>query len=250
MAASIFDGLGQLINSGFGANIAKRLGEPEQNISRGLQAGSTSILAGIANKSGDAGAMKQVYDLISSPAADIRSIDDPAAFAEGVQSGGGIAGMSSRFLSDLFGSHSSAVNDVVAKTSGLSGQSVTQIMRFAAPLVLGFLGRHVRQGGLNLSSFTRLLSDEKSNIMRAAPAGLASALGHRRVGRPAARSRSAVPGSSSRHPSGSRIAGVRSEQAAGRRDRAVVRAGSGQRWPRSPRSRCSSRRAVVATARS
>ena len=50
-------------------------------------------------------------------------------------------------------------------------------MRFAAPLVLGFLGRHVKSAGLDLSSFTRLLSDEKSNILRAAPPGLAAALG-------------------------------------------------------------------------
>lgn len=177
MAASIFDNLGQLINQGFGSNIAKRLGEPEQNVSRGLQAGSTSILAGIANKTGDSGAMKQVFDLISSPAADVRSIDDPAAFVEGIQSGGGMSGMSGRFVADLFGSHASAVNDVVAKSSGLTAQSASSVMRFAAPLVLGFLGKHVRERGLNLSSFTRLLSDEKSNIMRTAPPGLASALG-------------------------------------------------------------------------
>jgi outer membrane protein OmpA-like peptidoglycan-associated protein len=177
MSASLFDGFGQLINSGFGANIAKQLGDPEQHVSRGLQAASTSILAGLANKSGDPGTMKQVYDLIASPAQDIASIEDPAAFAESVRSGGGIAGMSSRFLSDLFGAHVSAVNDVVAKASGLSAQSVSQMMRFAVPLVLGYLGRHVRQGGLDLNSFTRLLSDEKNTIMRAAPLGLASAMG-------------------------------------------------------------------------
>ena len=176
MSASLFDGLGQLINSGFAANIAKQLGDPEQHVSRGLEAASTSILGGLASKSGDPGAMKQVYDLISSPA-DVGSIEDAAAFVAAVQSGGGIEGMSSRFLSDLFGSRASAVNDVVAKASGLSVEGVSKIMRFAAPLVLGFLGRQVRQDGLNLDSFTRLLSDEKSSIMRAAPVGLASALG-------------------------------------------------------------------------
>src|SRR5262249_46235001 len=50
-------------------------------------------------------------------------------------------------------------------------------MRFAAPIVLGFLGRHIRTGNLDLSSFTQLLSTEKNNIMRAAPPGLAAAIG-------------------------------------------------------------------------
>ena len=174
--ASLLDNFGQLIDQGYASKVAERLGENPQNIFRGLQAGSSSILAGLANKTGDSGAMRQVFDLISSPSEAIREVD-PAAYAEQAQTGTGIGSMSSRFLADLFGNRSSAVNDVVGKASGLSLTSVSSIMRFAAPLVLGFLGRHVKAAGLDQSSFTRVLSDERGNIMRAAPPGLASALG-------------------------------------------------------------------------
>ena len=176
MAASILDNFGQLINQGYASKVAERLGEDPQNIFRGLQAASSSILAGLANKTGDSAMMRQVFDLVSSPNEAIREID-PVAYAEQADTATGIGSISNRFLSDLFGDRSSMVNDVVARASGLSLTSVSSIMRFAAPMVLGFLGRQVRSLGLDQNSFTRALADERDNIMRAAPPGLASALG-------------------------------------------------------------------------
>jgi OmpA-OmpF porin, OOP family len=176
MAASILDNFGQLIDQGYASKAAERLGESPQNVFRGLQAGSSSILAGLANKTGDSAMMRQVFDLVSSPNDSIREID-PAAYAEEAETGKGLGSVSGNFLSNLFGNRASMVNDVVARSSGLGLSSVSTIMRFAAPLVLGFLGRHVKANGLDQASFTRVLSDERPNIMRAAPAGLASALG-------------------------------------------------------------------------
>jgi outer membrane protein OmpA-like peptidoglycan-associated protein len=176
MAASILDNFGQLINQGYASKVAERLGEDPQNIFRGLQAASSSILAGLANKTGNSGMMRQVFDLVSSPNEAIREID-PVAYAEQADTATGIGSISDRFLSDLFGDRSAMVNDVVARASGLSLTSVSTIMRFAAPMVLGFIGRQVRSLGLDQNSFTRALSDERDNIMRAAPPGLASALG-------------------------------------------------------------------------
>lgn len=172
----LLDNFGQLINQGYASKVAERLGENPQNVSRGLQAGSSSILAGIANRTSDSGFMGQVFNLISSKEPAIQEID-PAAYTQEAESGTGIGAASSHFLSDLFGQRASAVHDVVARSSGLSLNSVSSIMRFAAPMVLGFLGRQVRTLGLDQSSFTRVLSEERGNIMRSAPAGLASAIG-------------------------------------------------------------------------
>lgn len=172
----LLDNFGQLINEGYASKVAERLGENPENISRGLRAGSSSILAGIANKSGDSGMMSQLFATISSSDQTVTEID-PAAYAREAESGTGIGAVTDRFLTDLFGNRGGAVNDVVARASGLSLASVSSIMRFAAPMVVGFLGHHVRTLGLDQSSFTRVLSEEKGNIMRAAPAGLAQALG-------------------------------------------------------------------------
>src|SRR5215467_4445200 len=177
MATSILDSLRQVISESAVSGIAERLGENQQNVSRGLSAGATSILAGLANKTGDSNAMRQTFDLISKPGAGAGAIADDVSLAREGKAPTELANMSSRFLGDLFGDRGSAVNNVVSEASGLRAESASSIMRFAAPIVLGFLGRHVRTGGLDLNSFTQLLSIEKNNIMRAAPPGLANALG-------------------------------------------------------------------------
>jgi len=177
MATSILDSLRQVISESAVSGIAERLGENQQNVSRGLSAGATSILAGLANKTGDSNAMRQTFDLISKPGAAAGAVADDVSLAREGKAPTELANMSSRFLGDLFGDRGSAVNNVVSEASGLRAESASSIMRFAAPIVLGFLGRHVRTGGLDLNSFTQLLSIEKNNIMRAAPPGLANALG-------------------------------------------------------------------------
>jgi OOP family OmpA-OmpF porin len=177
MAASIIDNVRQLISQNIVSNIADRLGENPDNVSRGLHAGSMSILGGLANKTDDTDTMSRVFDLISKPGAGVGALADDVALAREGKAPTELADLSSRFLSDLFGDRAPAVNAVVGEASGLKGESISSIMRFAAPIVLGFLGRHVRTSGLDLTSFRQMLSNERNNIMRAAPPGLAAALG-------------------------------------------------------------------------
>lgn len=177
MAASIIESVRQLITDNVVTTIAGRLGENPQNVSRGLTAGATSILAGLANKTSDAGAMSRVFDLIAKPGAGVGALADDVSLMREGKAPTELSNMSSRFLADLFGDRAPLINGVVGEASGLSGESASSIMRFAAPIVLGFLGRHVRSGGLDLASFTQLFSIEKNNIMRAAPPGIAAALG-------------------------------------------------------------------------
>lgn len=221
MAATILDNLRQLINQGAVSSIAERLGENPQNVQRGLSAGSTAILGGLANKTDNPVAMSQVFDLISKPGTGAGALADDVALAREGQQPTELANLSSRFLADLFGERASLVNGVVSEASGLGGQSTASIMKFAAPLVLGFLGRHVRSAGLDVQSFTRLLADSKDEIMRAAPPGLASALG---VERP----RASIPEREVALESDRRD---RSEQFIGREPVPENRAGGRWLWP-------------------
>lgn len=177
MAASIIDTLKQLITQGPASTLADKLGEDPQSVTRGLQAASTSIFAGLANKTNDAGAMSRTFDLISKPEITTTAIADDVALAREGRAPNEIGNMSARFLAELFGDRTSLVNGVVSDASGLSGQSATSVMRFAVPFALSFLGRHVRAAGLDLNGFTQLLANEKNAIMSAAPPGLSAALG-------------------------------------------------------------------------
>jgi Outer membrane protein and related peptidoglycan-associated (lipo)proteins len=183
MAASLLDTLSQLVNQGFASTVGQRLGENPENVSRGMQGASTSILGGLANKTEDSSAMNRTFSLITDPQYDFRAAMESNKLADVAQTAGNIRDASSSFLADLFGDRASMVNDVIAKSSGLSVASVSSIMQMAAPFVLGFLGRRVTENGLDINSFTTMLRNERDAIMRAAPPGLASALGFQPVER-------------------------------------------------------------------
>src|SRR5262252_5684475 len=146
MAASLLDTLRENITDNVVSGVADRLGETPQAVSRGLNGGATSILGGLAHKSGDSGFIRNVFDMISKPGAGVGAVADDVALAREGKAPTELSNMSSRFLSDLFGDRTSLVNAVVSESSGVSMESASSIMRFAAPIVLGFLGRHIRTG--------------------------------------------------------------------------------------------------------
>lgn len=174
---SLVDSLYSVATPELAGNIASRLGEPTQNVSRGLQGGMAALLLGLVRKSGDPSAMQGIYDNINTSVNDGRVLDNPSELLTATDTGSPITSLGSQFISNIFGNRSSAVNDVIARSSGLRAGVVGNLMQFAAPLVLAVLGRRVREGSLNADSFTRLITGERASIERAAPAGLASALG-------------------------------------------------------------------------
>ncbi len=175
MTTPLMDSLSQVTGRDFASKLATHLDEPEQNVTRGLGESTTSMLAGLVSKTGDSQTMQQVFGMVTNSANDGRLLDNPASLIGATNSP--LSSLGGDFTSRIFGSRSSAVNDIVAKSSGLRPASVLALMRLAAPLLLGVLGRRVRDGSLNAASFTQFLAGERDKILAAAPSGLTAALG-------------------------------------------------------------------------
>jgi OmpA-OmpF porin, OOP family len=69
------------------------------------------------------------------------------------------------------------VNDLVAKSGGVSSSSASKLLSLAAPLTLGILGKRATAQGLDASGLASTILNEKSEIAAAAPAGLSQILG-------------------------------------------------------------------------
>ena len=119
--------------------------------------------------------MRSAFNLVTDPANDGRILDNPGALVGAPE--GAMSSLGGQFLSNILGARGPAVNDVLARMSGLRVGSIASLMRLAAPLLLGVLGKRARDGGLNAGSFTRLFEDERDSIENAAPPGVAGALG-------------------------------------------------------------------------
>ena len=176
--ATLIDTVRSFMTPGLLSQASTVLGESQANVSRGLGAAVPAILAALLAKSSDAGAMRQIMDLLTD-----RSIDPSAARnpAELMGTGGlpksPLVDLARGFLSSLFDSRDAAVASAVASSAGLQPSSGSTLLGIAAPLVMSVLADRIRRDGLNATGLASLLSSERDRIMREAPAGLASLLG-------------------------------------------------------------------------
>jgi outer membrane protein OmpA-like peptidoglycan-associated protein len=151
------------------SSIAHGLGESETSVSRGMESSIATVLGGMAAKADDPGTLRNLLDLV------------PSTFREGSWSNvtGSLSNATSpwlsagrRMLSGLFGNSEGAVTDAISRESGLGSGGVSSLLTMAAPMVLGLLGKKVRDEGLTMSGLGGILRRETSTIRSALPAGL------------------------------------------------------------------------------
>ena len=139
------------------SNIAARIGESEESVSRGLEPAFASILDAMADKTNDPGVLRYMFDMIQS--ASVSSLTTAAItnLASSGAAGSPLFDMGRRLLPILFEGNQGAVAETIERASGLSSDGAARMMSLATPVVLGFLGKRVRDERMSLSDFTRLL---------------------------------------------------------------------------------------------
>jgi hypothetical protein len=82
-------------------------------------------------------------------------------------------------LRTLFAGKLNAVSELIATTSGVANTSASSLLSIAAPVVVGVLERVRARQGLNAARLSTLMMEQKEDIIKIAPEGLARALGLR-----------------------------------------------------------------------
>ena len=170
---NFIDGLKALVTPSLVTKASAALGESEATVTKGLGGALSTIFGALASKADDPGFMSTIFDMIKDPAAETNVF---GAFTAPDASSNSL---SSRFMSALFGGRTESVGRTLSAFAGINPSSATSLMSIAGPLALGYLGRTVRNGRLDVSSLTNLLLTQKSSIMKLVPAGLSSVLGIR-----------------------------------------------------------------------
>ncbi len=169
MADSIFSSLLSTLDKRNIGEIATSLGEPEQSVTTGMQASVATVLDNLTSRADDPGAIRQIVDHASNTLGDVTpsrmatAVTDPNS---PLLSGG------KRLVSSLFGNSESSVMNAISEHSGLRFSSVSSLMAMAAPMVMSFLARRVRDEGLTYGALGSILHRESSSIRSALPQGL------------------------------------------------------------------------------
>ena len=172
--ATLLDSLTSLATPAV-SRIAHRLGESDAAVARGLQTSVASVLGGLLTKSADVSGIHRIFDLITSRDNASGPVDNVSSLLGGNVHAEPIGHRRFTLLSTLFSNRVGSVGEIVARTAGFKNPaSGASILSVAAPLVLGYFGKRVRDGSLTIGSLTSLLAGERDNILAAAPAGLSS----------------------------------------------------------------------------
>ena len=170
MANSMMDSILAMVTPEMKQALASRLGEAPQAVQGGLGAATAATLGGLAAKAGDSGFLSQIMNLAST-ANSQNALGGLSSLASAGPTGG-IGDLVDKFLPMVFGSSQGQVTSAISQQSGLSGASVGGLLKLAAPLVLGFLGRAHANGTLNAGSLGSMLKAEAPGLQSYLPAGV------------------------------------------------------------------------------
>ena len=143
--------------------LGRQVGADPQTTQKAVQAAIPALLAGLSrNSSSQEGAQSLSKALNRDHDGGILddilgSLGNPAA-----ANGAGI-------LKHVLGGQQPAVQQGLAKSTGLSADGIGKILEFVAPLVMGFLGRQQRTQGLDAGALAQFLGGQQKAVSQSQP---------------------------------------------------------------------------------
>ena len=177
MALNILEALKDEFGDEIVGMLGKCIGEDSTKTKSALGAAFPAILGGLVSKGSSTQGASEILEMITKG-----GFGQDTLMGLGNAFGGGDAtkellAAGAELLKKIFGDKVSGIIDLIAGTAGIGKSSASSLLGLVAPAVLGFLGREVKGGGLNVGGLMGLLSGQMEYLKAAAPAGLGSVLG-------------------------------------------------------------------------
>jgi len=126
-------------------------------------------MGGMAKNADDPGALRRLLDLVPASLGDVSWSNLASAFSN---PNSPLIAAGKRMLSGMFGSNDALVTSAIGRDAGLSPGTAAGLLSMAAPMVMNFITKRVRDDGLSMSGLGTLLQKETATIRSALPAGL------------------------------------------------------------------------------
>ncbi len=177
MAINLLDMVQSQLGGAAMSQIGKFLGEDESKAAAGMGAALPAILGSVIQKGSTESGASGILDMLSNDGHDGSLFDNLGGLLGGGNATNGLMNTGSTLLNFFMGNRTQAITDLIIKATGLGKGTVGSILRLAAPMLVGMLGKHVKKSGLSAKGLMDFLTGQKDYVKKAAPAGLGSALG-------------------------------------------------------------------------
>jgi len=177
MAINLLDMIKDQVGDSVLSQAGKFLGESDSGVKSAMGAALPSILGSLITKGGTNNGAGAIMDMISGGNHDGSIFDNLGGLLGGGDATSGFLNSGSGILKSLLGNKLGSVVDIIASVSGLKKGSSSSIMSMAAPLVMGMLGKYVKNKALDAVGLGKFLGSQKPHVASALPAGMGSLLG-------------------------------------------------------------------------
>jgi outer membrane protein OmpA-like peptidoglycan-associated protein len=175
MSSSLVMGLTDIFKSQVLTPFAARSGESESSVLRGFEASISAMVAGLASKLGQSGYTPEVLELINDPANDTHLLENARGLVGGDAERQSV-GLGTKLTSMLFGGRLSGITTTISNVAGLRTGTVSSLISLGAPLLLGLIGKRVREGGMDRSRLIAFMSQEAAGVREGLPPGVGNLL--------------------------------------------------------------------------
>lgn len=153
------------------AKIAEFLGESSNNTSSALTNAVPSLIAGLISKSTESQGADSILNLLSQDGHDGSVLANlTSAF-----SGNNLLSTGTSLLSTILGDKTEGVANLISNTSGISKTSSSSLLGLLMPIVLGVLGKTIKEQGItNASGLAGLLGSQMGYLEKFLPQGLSN----------------------------------------------------------------------------
>ena len=177
MAVNLLDMLQSQLGGAAMSQIGKLVGADESKASSAMGAILPTILGSVMSKGSSSSGAAGLMNMLNDGGHDGGIFDNLGSLLGGGESSNGLMNTGGTVLNFLMGNKTQAITDMIMNVTGMGKGPVGSMLRLAAPMVIGMIGKQVKSGGLNAKGLMDLLAGQKDHVAKAAPAGMGSLLG-------------------------------------------------------------------------
>lgn len=152
------------------------LGESETGVSRAIDTAMPTVFAGLLNCTGDHKVMTGIHELMQETQNTGDALANVSSYVGENNNHNPFLELGGKLLGTLFGGRMGSVSEYISSHAGVKKPSATAILGMVTPMIMGFLGREIKDERLNVGGLIHLLAGQKANILSDISAGALSSL--------------------------------------------------------------------------
>lgn len=182
MAINLLEMLQGQVGGELASQASRFLGESESNTSKAVGAILPTLIGGLASKASNESGARGVLDFLKSNNIDGSILGTLGGLFGGGQSTDNLMNSGAGILKFLLGDKLGSIVDVISNVAGIKTGSSSSLLKMAAPLLMGFVGKYVKDKAIDALGLKNLLGGQKDFISKGIPAALSTVLGLSNIG--------------------------------------------------------------------